>query len=66
VAFSFSNLQTGWVHKKNSPFGYGIVKSKKKHIDDINTIILSIGLNGFMKNLYMNIKICSCGINGVG
>ncbi len=52
-------------HKKNSPFGYGIMKSKKT-IDTIDIIFLSIDLNGLMKNLYMNIKIHSRNIDGVG
>ncbi len=48
-----------------SPLGYGFAKSKTKQIDDINIIILSIGLNDLTKNLYMNINICSRGVDGV-
>jgi hypothetical protein len=53
-------------HKIFSPFEYGIVKSKTKQIDNINITLLSIGLSGFTKNLYMNIGIHSCGVDGVG
>jgi hypothetical protein len=53
-------------HKILSPFGYGIMKSKTKQIDDIGIILFSIDLNGHMKNLYMNIKIHSHGVIGVG
>ncbi len=52
-------------HKMISPLGYGFAKSKTKQIDDINIIILSIGLNDLTKNLYMNINICSRGVDGV-
>jgi hypothetical protein len=50
-------------HKILSPFG--IMKSKTKQIDDIGIILLSIDLNGHMKNLYMSIKIRSRGVVGV-
>jgi hypothetical protein len=49
-----------------SPFKYGIAKSKTKQIDDIGITLLSIGLSGFMKNLYMNIRIHLYGVDGVG
>ncbi len=49
-----------------SPLGYGIAKNFFKKIDDIDIIIFSIGLNDLTKNSYMNINICSCGVDGVG
>jgi hypothetical protein len=53
-------------HKIISPFGHGIMKSKTKQIDDIGIILLSIDLNGHMKNLYMSIKIRFRIVVGVG
>jgi hypothetical protein len=35
-----------------SPFKYGIAKCKTKHIDDVNIIFFSIGLNCLAKNMY--------------
>jgi hypothetical protein len=52
-------------HKIFSPFRCGIVRVKK-HIDDIYAILLAIGLNGFVKNSYMNIGIYSHDVDGVG
>jgi hypothetical protein len=53
-------------HKIFSPLGYGIAKFKTKKIDHINIIFFSTCLNGLAKNSYKNIKICSCGVDGVG
>ncbi len=67
MAFSFFKFanQLGF-HKMISPLGYGIAKNFLKKIDDIDIIIFSIGLNDLTKNSYMNINICSCGVDGVG
>jgi hypothetical protein len=45
---------------------HGIMKCKKKQIDDTIIILFSIGLNGLAKNSYMNIGIPSCNVDGVG
>jgi hypothetical protein len=42
------------------------MRSKTKKIDNIGIILLSIDLNGLMKNSYMNIKIHSRDIDRVG
>ncbi len=51
----FKSINWTGFHQIFSPLEYGFTKWKTKKIDDVNIILLSIGLYGLAKNAYMSI-----------